>query len=250
MVEGSRQLDGKVAIVTGAGRGIGKGIAMAYASAGASVCCAARTLADIEETVREIEKRGARGLAVQTDVTNVESVRHMVDMAADSFGGLDILVACAGDTFDRLTVEESDPDGWLATLQVNLIGVYHFAKFAIPHMRRRGAGKIITLGSGAGHRGMAGLSAQSCSKAGLWMLTRVMAQELWQYNISVNELIPGPTKTERVMELYSKGAQAPFNIESEWVKEIEDVASLALFLAVLPDKGPTAQSYSLMRRDN
>jgi len=244
------QLNGKIAIVTGAGRGIGKGIALAYARAGASVCCAARTREDIEETLKAVEQVGSRGLALQTDVTNVESVREMVDTAANYFGGLDILVANAGDTFDRRTVEESDVDGWLATLNVNLFGAYYAAKFVIPHMRRRGAGKIITIGSGAGHKGMAGLSAQSCSKAGLWMLTRVLAQELWQYNISVNELIPGPTKTERVLELYGQGDDAPFNIDSEWVKETEDVASLALFLAGLPDKGPTAQSFSLMRRDN
>ena len=80
-------------------------------------------------------------------------------------------------------------------LEVNLLGAYYCAQAAIPALKQRGAGKIITVGSGLGHRGMVGLSAYACSKAGLWMLTRVLAQELWSYNISVNELIPGPVVT-------------------------------------------------------
>jgi 3-oxoacyl-[acyl-carrier protein] reductase len=104
------------------------------------------------------------------------------------------------------------------------------------------------VGSGVGHRGLPGSSAYACSKAGLWMLTRVLAQELAAYNISVNELIPGPVATDMT------GAQAAqrqgvFGIEGEWVKSPDDVVPLALFLATQPPIGPTAQSFSLMRRD-
>ena len=102
------------------------------------------------------------------------------------------------------------------------------------------------VGSGMGHRGLAGSSAYSCSKAGLWMLTRVLAMELWEDRISVNELIPGPVSTEmnpaRLDGSSSLGA-------SEWAKAPDDVVPLALFLATQPDVGPTAQSFSLMRRD-
>ena len=245
-----RELAGKVAVVTGAGSGIGRAIALAYAGEGASVCCAARTLSDIERAVEEIEGAGGSGLAVQTDVTQPESVRRMFEVATDSFGGLDILVINAGGNLDRSPrVEDGDPADWLATLQVNLVGAYYCAKAAIPHLKSRGSGKIITIGSGMGHQGRPGSSAYGCSKAGLWMLTRVLAQELWEHNISVNELIPGPVMTERARKSPGRRQGSVFGIESEWVKTPEDVAPLALFLATQPSRGPTAQSFSLMRRD-
>ena len=244
-VEQARRLEGKVAVVTGAGRGIGRAIAVAYANEGASVCCAARTEAEIDETVREIEGLGGRGLAVQTDVTQFESVRRMFEAAVDSLGGIDILVANAGGNLDRSRVEDGEPADWLATLELNLTGVYYCAKVAIPYLKQRGSGKIIVTGSGIGHRGRPGNSAYASAKAGLWMLTRVLAQELWEYNISVNELIPGPVATRLTQE-----GGAGSNMESEWVKGPQDVAPLALFLATQPDKGPTAQSFSLIRRDN
>jgi len=248
-MEVTKKLKGKVAIVTGAGRGIGKAIALAYADEGASVCCVARTLVEIASTTKEIEQHGGNGLAVQTDVTHLESVRRMVKMTVDTFGGLDILVICAGGQYDRRLVEESVPEDWLMTLEVNLIGAYYCAKTAIPYMKQKGAGKIITIGSGLGHRGIPASSAYACSKAGLWMLTRVLAQELWQDNISVNELIPGPVKTASSVDPKAEGSVLQYHT-SEWLKEPEDVKPLAIFLATQPDKGPTAQSFSLMRRDN
>lgn len=242
-------LDGKIALVTGASRGIGKAIAIAYAREGAAVGCAARTVADTRATVMEIEKAGGRGLAIQADVTDQRSVEHMVEATVSEFGGLDILVANAGGNFDRSTVEEGATANWLSTLEVNLTGAYYSAKAAIPHLKRRGAGKIITVGSGMGHNGRVASSAYACSKAGLWMLTRVLAQELWRHNISVNELIPGPVSAAMTRDTRARQSDSVFAIESEWLKEPEDVAPLALFLATQPDTGPTAQSFSLMRRD-
>jgi 3-oxoacyl-[acyl-carrier protein] reductase len=243
-------LSGKVAIVTGAGRGIGKAIAQAYARAGAAVCCAARTETEIRETVREIVAAGGRGLAVPTDVTQPDAVRAMVKATVEAFGALDILVIDAG-IGELQSVEESDPELWRRTIEVNLLGAYYCAQAAIPAMKKRGAGKIITLGSGLGHRGMGGMSAYACSKAGLWMLVRVLAQELAPHQISVNEMIPGPVVTswaeQTAQATQALGKEAS---ESEWVKTPEEIAPLAMFLATQPSKGPTAQSFSLMRRDN
>ena len=242
-------LSGQVAIVTGAGRGIGQAIAQAYARAGAAVCCAARTMAEIHATVQDIVAAGGQGLAVPTDVTQLAAVQQMVQMTVTTFGGLDILVINAGIDDDRRSVADSDPEVWRTTLEVNLLGAYYCAQAAIPALIQRGAGKIITVGSGLGHRGMVGRSAYACSKAGLWMLTRVLAQELSPYNISVNELIPGPVVTS-MAEMQAAQRQGVFAIEGEWAKTPAEVVPLALFLATQPPIGPTAQSFSLMRRDN
>jgi 3-oxoacyl-[acyl-carrier protein] reductase len=242
-------LEGKVAIVTGAGRGIGRAIALGYARAGAAVCCAARTRAEIDATVHEIACDGGQAIAVPTDVTDPASARTMVESAVERFGGLDIVVVNAGVNGERNPVEVCDLARWRLTLDVNVYGALHCAQAAIPHLRKRGGGKIIMVGSGVGHRGLPGHSAYACSKAALWMLTRVLAQELAADNISVNELIPGPVVTALSQSQASQG-RGVFGIPGEWVKSPEDVVPLALFLATQPAIGPTAQSFSLMRRDN
>ncbi|MCL4507739.1 MAG: SDR family NAD(P)-dependent oxidoreductase [Chloroflexi bacterium] len=242
-----QSLSGKTAIVTGAGRGIGQAIARAYAAAGASVCCAARSSAEIDATAAAIRQAGGQAFACCADVTVEADVNAMVQQTVERYGGIDILVANAGVDLDQRNVQDSDIGLWRATIETNLTGAYLCARAAIPHLRRRGAGKIIMIGSGLGHRGRPGSAAYACSKAGLWMLTRVLAQELADDNISVNELIPGPVQTaaSSVDPQHSVAAQ----YGSEWRKQPDDVVPLALFLATQPDRGPTAQSYSLMRRD-
>lgn len=238
-------LAGKIAIITGAGRGIGRAIALGFAQAGAAVCCAARTASEISQTVRAIEDAGGRGLAIPTDVTDPDGVAALFEKAVATFGRVDIVVINAGVNLEKRSVEESVPQDWRATIEVNLFGAYYCARAAIPHLKANGSGKILFIGSGMGHRGLPNTSAYSCSKAGLWMLTRVLAQEVWEHNISVNELIPGPVETA----MTDRSAQGVSQISSEWAKQPEDVVPLALFLATQPDVGPTAQSFSLMRRD-
>jgi len=239
------RLDGKTAVVTGAGRGIGRAIAIGLALAGAYICCAARTISEIDDTVTQIEVAGGRGFAVRADVTDPVSVAALFDQAADATGGIDIVFLNAGGTIDGGDTADSDMDAWRSTIELNLMGTYYCARAVIPYLKERGGGKIITIGSGLGHRGRAGDSSYSCAKAGVWMLTRVLAQELWRDNISVNELIPGP--------VHSGSGPLPTGpsplAESEWLKTPEDVVPLALFLASQPLTGPTAQSFSLMRRD-
>ncbi len=247
MNSSDRTLSGKVAVVTGAGRGIGRAVAMGLSGAGASICCAARTGSEIDETSSRIQDNGGNSIAKVADVRDFDSMVDLFAAAVEAFAGVDIVVINAGVSLDKNPVEESAPADWKMNIEVNLVGAYHTAKASIPHLRERGAGKIIVVGSGLGHRGIPGRSGYACSKAGVWMLTRILARELLPYNISVNELIPGPVKTA-VM----KGHESDFLSlvgETEWMKEPEDVVNLALFIAAQPDIGPTAQSYSLMRRD-
>jgi len=233
-------LQGKVAVITGAGRGIGRTIALAYASAGAAVVCSARGEADIAQTVALIREAGGQAIAHAADVADYASVSALFQRASDEFGGVDIVVASAGVALEQRRIADGDPELWRKTIDINLTGAYHTAHAAIAHLRRRGAGKIIMIGSGQRKRPNPGFSAYSCSKIGLWMLTQSLATELQEDNISVNELIPGPVRTDMTRDV----AVPP----GEWFKEPADVVPLALFLASMPDFGPSAQSYSLMRR--
>ncbi len=165
-----------------------------------------------------------------------------------TYGGIDIVVINAGVDYNNTSVQESNIENWKTIIDINLTGAYYTARVSIPYMKKRGGGKIITIGSGLGHKGRADSSAYSCSKAGLWMLTRVLAQELYMFNISVNELIPGPVVTN-MGNSSMKDSNSVFSIEGEWIKKPEDVRNLALFMATQPLVGPTGQSFSLMRRN-
>ena len=229
MAETGRSLEGKVAVVTGAGKGIGRAIAIGFASEGASVCCAARTASDLKEVAGEITSGGGKAIVVQTDVTSFDDVERMNREAAEAFGGIDIVVVNAGGNLERSRVEDGDPDLWAATIDLNLKGAYYTSKSAIPYLKERGGGKIITIGSGIGHNGRVSSSAYACAKAGAWMLTRVLAQELWEHNISVNELVPGPVATPGATAAWQQEENSVNTIDSEWVKQSEDVLPLALF---------------------
>jgi 3-oxoacyl-[acyl-carrier protein] reductase len=244
----SRPLESKVAVITGAGRGIGKAIAISYAANGANVCCLSRSLNEINDTADFINKNKGNAIALTCDVSNYNELAEVFDRIYKTYGGIDIVVINAGVDFQNSSVEESDIENWKTVIDINLNGAYYTAKAAIPYIKKQGGGKIITIGSGLGHKGRAENSAYSCSKAGLWMLTRVLAQELYKFNISVNELIPGPVVTIMGDSSMSDSNSA-FSIDSEWIKKPEDVTSLALFMATQPLVGPTGQSFSLMRRD-
>lgn len=241
-------LAGQTALITGAGRGIGRGLALGLAAESAKVVCAARTAAQINETAQAIWQAGGEAIAVQCDVTSPPDVQALYAETRAAYGRLDIVIANAGANSAPSPLEESDIEGWAQTIEVNLLGVYYTAKFAIPDLKVRG-GHIIVIGSGLGHRvGDSANSAYSVSKAGAWMLVRTLAKELSRYAICVNELIPGLVRTDMTAADKARPADSP--LRAEWFKRPADVVPLALFMAAQPLTGPTGQSFSLMRRDS
>ncbi|MCZ6633023.1 MAG: SDR family NAD(P)-dependent oxidoreductase [bacterium] len=238
------RLTGKVAVVTGGGRGIGRAIALAFADEGADLCLVARTESQLNEVAEEVRTKGRQALTVSTDVTDRVQVEEMAAQVNNTFGQLDILVNNAGGGIERNRIAESDPDLWIKDVRVNLISAYLVTHALLPLMIESGGGKIINTGSGMGHRSSPKSSAYHVGKAGLWMFTQCLAEEVWEHGIDVNELVPGPVASRDPSRVGATSGFAP----SERVKATEDVAPLALFLATQPPGGPTAQSFSLARR--
>lgn len=255
---GELPLGGEVALVTGASRGIGRAIAMRFASAGAAVACAARSEPELMRTVEAIHSRGGKALAVPTDVTVEAEVAGLVERTVADLGGLSLVILNAGISPPHQALDEMTPHVWRECIETNLTGVFLVMRAAVPHMRNAGGGRIIALGSGASLRAPEGLGAYAASKAAVSAVVRVAARELRPHGIAVNELQPGPTATrihgvpEPELDdpahpdvVLTDGIGQDRSIAGEWFKAPQDVASAALFLASLPTHGPTGQILSL-----
>ena len=188
-------LEGKVAIVTGSGRGLGRAMAVALARAGADLAVTARTREEIEETAREIGQLGRNAIALQADVTDPGQVEGMVRETLEHFGKIDILVNNAGVALVRdlqkMTLEE-----WRRTIDTNLTSLFLCCKAVAPHMMTRRQGKIINITSIDGAAGKATLVAYCASKGGVIQFTRALAVEWAKYNIQVNAIGPGAFYTK------------------------------------------------------
>ena len=242
----NRELEGQIALVTGGGRGIGRSIAMAFANAGAEVILVARTKTQLEHTRKEINKTEGKATALSADLTDRAQVATTAEKIRDQTDRIDILVNNAGGGMEPKAVADSDPDLWIKDIEANLFSAYLVTHAILPLMKATG-GKIINIGSGMGHSSGAGSSAYHVGKAGMWMLTRCLADEVWEDGITVNELIPGPVATDLTTGRMEVGGPPPF-APSEYVKGPDDVTPLAMWLAAQPDHGPTAQTFSLTRR--
>lgn len=187
----SLQLDGKVAWVTGAGRGLGSAIALGLAAAGATVALTARTEIELAETLAKIDADGGRGAVLPGDVTDPGRMESVASSIVDRFGRLDILVSNAGISPVLTRSEELALADWTRILDVNLTGAFICAQAAGRHMLAAGSGSIIGISSVHGRTGYPRLAAYAASKGGLEMLTRTLAIEWADRNVRVNAVAPG-----------------------------------------------------------
>ena len=223
------RLDGKVAIVTGASRGIGAAVARELARVGASVVVAARGADSLKEVAGSLE---GRGLAVATDVSRIEDLERLVTATADAYGGVDVLVNNAGMAPPAKQIYAVSLDEWQATLDVNVRAAWYLSNLCHPHMKKRGGGAVINIASTSGLHHDIGLGVYSISKAAVIMLTTVCAKEWARDRIRVNALAPGIVRTELaapLIEYMETHGQKPNPLNL--VGDPDEIARLVRFLA-------------------
>jgi NAD(P)-dependent dehydrogenase (short-subunit alcohol dehydrogenase family) len=187
-------LKDKVALITGASRGIGEATAMGLAKAGADLAIVSRKLPDLEKVGEEVKKLGRKCLSIQTHLGKVEEIDHLVKRVSEEFGKIDILVNNAATNPTMASAIDVDERAWDSIMNLNLKGLFFLSQAVARVMREKGGGKIINVSSVAGITPDL-LPLYSISKAGVNMVTKVMAQQWAQYNIRVNAIAPGLTKT-------------------------------------------------------
>jgi len=226
-------LKGKVALVTGGSRGIGKAIAVGFAKAGADVALASRKLPDLEEAAKDIEGLGRKSLAVAAHIGRTEEINNLVSTVKEEFGRIDILLNCAATnpTMDQaIDIEER---AWDSIMNLNLKGLFFLSQVVARVMREKGGGKIINISSMEGMRPSI-LPVYSISKAGVIMATKVMAHQWAQYNIRVNCIAPGLVKTGFSETLWSNPdilQGAMFGTPMKRIAEPEEMVGAAIYLA-------------------
>jgi NAD(P)-dependent dehydrogenase (short-subunit alcohol dehydrogenase family) len=191
-------LNGRVAIVTGASKGIGRALSQAFAREGAAVICAARSASLVEETAALLSHEGGRAIAVAADLATEDGARLVVDRGVDLFGHVDCLVNNAGDGGPTRPVQEYPLEDWRYTLDSCLTSSYLCARFAVPAMIRAGRGAIVNIASMAGRRGLAYRVGYCSAKAGQIGMTYALAVELGRHNITVNAVLPGAVEGDRI----------------------------------------------------
>lgn len=232
-VERGFSLAGRVALVTGAGRGIGRAIALALGAAGATVACAARSLEQVEAAAAEIAAAGGRARALRLDVTRGDQIAAAVDEVGAALGPVDVLINNAGFTLEKKTLEVTDED-WDAVLVTNLTSMFRCARAVAPGMIRLGRGKIINIGSMYGIIGVPRFAAYCASKAAVDGLTRSLAAEWARHGIQVNCLAPGYMNTDisrAAMADETKRAQMLSRVPARRIGEPAEAGALAVYLA-------------------
>lgn len=231
--KGKFKLYGRVAVVTGAARGIGKQISLAYASEGVNIALVDINQDNLNNVLNEIDNNfnDVKVIGLKCDIGNISEVNETISKVLEEFRKIDFLVNNAGITF-RSKIENLNISDWNKLMSVNLNGVLYCCKAVIPIMKRRGKGKIINSCSNMAYIPDVDMAAYCISKAGVEILTKVLASELAPYGIYVNAYSPRIIKTNMTEDLIkSRGKQKLKFISLKKFGEVEDVASLVLFLS-------------------
>jgi len=251
------KLLGKVAIVTGGGKGIGRAISLLFAREGADISLAARSTDLMEDVAHKIKTLGRRALVNTTDITKVEQVEMMVKRTYEEFGKIDILVNNAGIAGPTAYVHEITPEEWDETFNVNLKGAFLCCRAVVPVMMKQGGGKIINIASMTGKRPLPMRTPYCATKMGMIGFTRSLASELGKFDINVNAICPGAVEGPRI-EMVIRNAAKAENVTEEEVRKrflsasplgrmvsAEDVARLAVFLASDDSENMTGQDINV-----
>lgn len=227
------KLENKVAVVTGAGKGIGKAVAIALAKAGADVLVNDLNLENANKTLAEIESLGQKGLAVSADISQHDQAKAMVEAARDTLGSVDILINNAGVSKPSMLVNMKEDD-WDLVVNVHLKGIFNTSQAAARIMKSQGWGRIINVVSTAGIFGTIGQINYASAKAGVVGFTKSAARELGRNGINVNAVCPGITKTDMTQKLQEDQALCDLyksRIQLGRFAEIEEIVPIFVFLA-------------------
>jgi 3-oxoacyl-[acyl-carrier protein] reductase len=225
-------LAGRSVVVTGASRGIGKGIAKVFAKSGAKVLVVARTLSEAEATAEELKRDGGTASAVAADVTQMGDMQVMAETAQSRHGGIDVLCANAG-IFPQGSIEELSPEDWDHVLDVNLKGTFLSLKACLPYLKESDQGRVVITSSITGPvTGFPGWTHYGASKAGQLGFMRTACLELAKYKITVNAVLPGNILTEGLIAMGDEYLQSmAASIPLKTLGTVEDIGYAALFLA-------------------
>jgi 3-oxoacyl-[acyl-carrier protein] reductase len=244
-----QSLAGKVAIVTGASRGIGAAAALALGKAGASVMLAARDVAQIEANAQRINAAGGKAAAMACDVADYAACQRLVRETTHRFGPLDVLVNNAGVIEPIGVVGATDPTQWARSIEINLIGAYYTIRAVLPAMLERGRGDIINVSSGAALRPQEGWSAYCASKAGLAMLTRSIDMEHRAAGIRVFGFQPGTTDTDMQVIIRASGINPVSRIPREQLTPVAHPARAIVYLCTKEADDLAGKEFSLRDED-
>jgi NAD(P)-dependent dehydrogenase (short-subunit alcohol dehydrogenase family) len=242
-------LAGKVAVVTGGSRGLGRSIAVALAGAGADVAVAARSKADLEDTAGLIERAGGRALAVPTDVTSYAEVERLIEATRTAFGHLDILVNNSGIAKVQPLIEWR-PEEWRTVLDINLVGVFNGCRAAAPHLIAQRAGKVINISSMLAAVGLSGYTIYSATKGAIIAFTRTLGVEWARHNVQVNAIAPGWFATDMSAPAFSPehpqvGERLLRDVPARRTGRPEEIGPLAVYLASSASDFMTGQTLFL-----
>jgi NAD(P)-dependent dehydrogenase (short-subunit alcohol dehydrogenase family) len=248
-------LNNKVAIITGAGRGIGKAIAVVFARNGAEVILNSRTLSEVENTAEIIKSQGFNAMALSGDASNPEEVFKICNDVCSTYGRIDVLVNAAGVQGPIGPLVNNNINEWISTIHINLIGTVLFCKSVLPVMIKQQLGSIINFSGGGATSPRPNFSAYAASKGGVVHFSETLAAEVKPYNIKVNTIAPGAINTRMLSQIIEAGSLAG-NEYSKALKQsteggtpVEKPVNLALFLASDKSKGITGKLISAVWDD-